>query len=159
MRSRDKSLPARWKHAVNLLSGRQPEVALWAFSHHVRGEDQDSLVFSTRPLWVIQQVGVILSKVTKVIPCNIRRDSNNRRGCARRWFDSFSNKYFQANWGWGLWTLLVVHQPVSKLLWLLLALPKLRLRWLALRDWEKDEVESMVFLRPPSTLVGYRNWV
>ena len=49
--------------------------------------------------------------------------------------------------------------PVSKLLWLLLARPKLRLRWLALRDWEKDEVESMVFLRPPSTLVGYRNWV
>lgn len=51
------------------------------------------------------------------------------------------------------------HPPVSKLLWLLLARPRLRLRWLALRHWEKDEVESMVFLRPPSTLVGYRNWV
>lgn len=48
---------------------------------------------------------------------------------------------------------------MSRLLWLLLARPRLRLRWLALRDCEKDEVESMVFLRPPSTLVGYRNWV
>lgn len=47
----------------------------------------------------------------------------------------------------------LLHRPVSRLLWLLLARARLRLLWLALRDCEKDEVESMVFLRP-STLVG-----
>jgi len=53
---------------------------------------------------------------------------------------------------------LLAHTPVSRLLWLLLARARLRLRWLALRDWEKDDVESMVFRRP-RTLVGYRNCV
>ena len=57
------------------------------------------------------------------------------------------------------WVDYLLDWPVSTLLWLLLARPKLRLLWLALRDAEKDEVESMVFLRPPRALVGYRNWV
>lgn len=43
--------------------------------------------------------------------------------------------------------------------WVLLALAKERLRWLALRNWEKDEVESIVFLRVPRALVGNRNCV
>lgn len=49
--------------------------------------------------------------------------------------------------------------PPSMLPWVLLALPNERLRWLALRNCEKDEVESIVFLRPPKALVGKRNWV
>lgn len=49
--------------------------------------------------------------------------------------------------------------PVSMLPWVLLALPNERLRWLALRNCEKDEVESIVFLRVPKALVGKRNWV
>lgn len=36
---------------------------------HVRGEDEDSLVFSTRPLRVVQQIGVVLSKVHEVVSC------------------------------------------------------------------------------------------
>lgn len=37
--------------------------------------------------------------------------------------------------------------------------PMERLRWLRLRNWEKEEVESMVFLRVPKAFVGDRNWV
>lgn len=38
------------------------------FSHHIRGEDEDSLVFSTGPLRIIQQIGVVLPELPKVIP-------------------------------------------------------------------------------------------
>lgn len=38
-------------------------------SHHVGGKDEDSLVFSTRPLWIVQQIGVIFPKVPHIIPC------------------------------------------------------------------------------------------
>lgn len=49
--------------------------------------------------------------------------------------------------------------PASRLPWVLLARPMERLRWLRFRNWEKEEVESMVFLRVPKALVGNRNWV
>lgn len=49
--------------------------------------------------------------------------------------------------------------PVSRLPWVLLARPMERLRWLRVRKWEKEEVESMVPLRPPRAFVGHRNWV
>ncbi len=39
------------------------------FSHHVGGEDEDSLVFSTRPLRIIQQIWVVLAKIAEVITC------------------------------------------------------------------------------------------
>lgn len=45
-------------------------------SHHVGGEDEDSLVFSTRPLRVIQQIGVIFTKVPQVIPCHEHKHNN-----------------------------------------------------------------------------------
>lgn len=48
------------------------------FSHHVGGEDEDSLVFSTGPLRVIQQIGVILAKVSQIIPCHEHK--HNSRG-------------------------------------------------------------------------------
>ena len=111
------------------------------FSHHVGGENEDPLVLSARPLRVVQQVGVVLAKVPHLVPCRAQRGQRRLRTAV---------PYGRLS---------AVDSPVSKLLWLLLAWPKLRLRWLALRDWAKDAVESMVFLLPPSTLVGYRNWV
>lgn len=45
-------------------------------SHHVGGEDEDSLVFTTRPLRVIQQIGVVLAEVPKIIPCHWHTDDN-----------------------------------------------------------------------------------
>lgn len=48
---------------------------------------------------------------------------------------------------------------MSRLPWVLLVRPMERLRWLRLRNWEKEEVESMVFLRAPKAFVGNRNWV
>lgn len=39
-------------------------------SHHVGGEDEDPLVFSARPLRVVQQVGVVLAKVPQLGPCS-----------------------------------------------------------------------------------------
>lgn len=52
-----------------------------------------------------------------------------------------------------------IMSPVSMLPCTLLALPRVRLRLLALRNWEKEQVESIVFLRPPKALVGYKNCV
>lgn len=49
--------------------------------------------------------------------------------------------------------------PVSRLPWVLLVRPMERLRWLRLRNWEKEEAESMVFLRTPKAFVGNRNCV
>lgn len=42
--------------------------AAQGLSHHVGGENEDSLVFPARPLRVIQQIGVVLTEVPKVIP-------------------------------------------------------------------------------------------
>lgn len=49
-------------------------------SHHVGGENEDSLVFSARPLRVIQQIGVILAEVPQIIPCH---EHKHNRGWAR----------------------------------------------------------------------------
>lgn len=48
---------------------------------------------------------------------------------------------------------------MSRLPWVLPARPMQRLRRLRLWSWEKEEVESMVFLRAPKAFVGNRNWV
>ena len=37
--------------------------------YHVRCEDEDPLVLATWPLWVVQEVGVILQRVPCVSPC------------------------------------------------------------------------------------------
>lgn len=64
------------------------------FSHHVGGEDEDSLVFTTRPLWVIQQIRVVLAKVPEIIPCHFHADNEGwvrfRISCI-----SFFNKNIQ----------------------------------------------------------------
>lgn len=50
---------------------RYPEMHNTAggFSHHVGGENQDPLVFTARPLWVVQQVGVVLAELPQLVPC------------------------------------------------------------------------------------------
>ena len=55
--------------AAALVCTTQPGV----LSYHVGGEDEDSLVFSTRPLRVVQQIWVVLSKVPQVVPCGGHR--------------------------------------------------------------------------------------
>lgn len=53
---------------------------LGVLSYHVGGEDEDSLVFSTRPLRVIQQIWVVLSKVPQVVPCREHRTQHQEAG-------------------------------------------------------------------------------
>lgn len=52
-------------------------------THHVGGENEDPLVFSTRPLRVVQQVGVVLAKVPQLVPCGDSRDSGGVRTARR----------------------------------------------------------------------------
>lgn len=60
---------------------RYPEMQNTAggFSHHVGGENEDPLVFSARPLRVVQQVGVVLAILPQLVPCG-RGHSGNGRG-------------------------------------------------------------------------------
>lgn len=41
----------------------------WRSPYHVRGEDEDPLVLAAGPLWVVQEVGVILQRIPCVTPC------------------------------------------------------------------------------------------
>lgn len=61
---------------------------LGVLSYHVGGEDEDSLVFSTGPLRVIQQIWVVLAKVPQVVPCR-EHQTQQIRGQVRSCTTSF----------------------------------------------------------------------
>lgn len=61
-------VPQRMRPNWTFVSGDVVLEAACLLSHHVWREDKDSLVFPTRPLWVIQQIWVVLPEVPQIIP-------------------------------------------------------------------------------------------